>query len=161
VIRWARSPYLPSGRLSNARTLDDVRTASVSGRRFYVLLLSLFAAVALALAAIGIFGVMSYAVAQQTREIGIRMALGADRDLVVRMILRRASLLVVTGLTSGLIVALVTSRALASLLFDLSPTDPATLAAVCALLGTIALMASYLPARRAMRIDPVVALRAE
>jgi putative ABC transport system permease protein len=151
-------PDLP---LSNARTLDDVRTASVSGRRFYVLLLSLFAAVALALAAIGIFGVMSYAVAQQTREIGIRMALGADRDHVVRMVLRRASLLVVTGLTSGLIVALVTSRALASLLFDLSPTDPATLAAVCALLGTIALVASYLPARRATRIDPVVALRAE
>jgi putative ABC transport system permease protein len=151
-------PDLP---MAGLKTLEDVRVASVSGRRFYVLLLSLFAAVALVLAAIGIFGVMSYAVTQQTREIGIRMALGANRDDVVRMVLRRAALLVGAGLAIGLGVAVITGRALASLLFDLSPTDPSTLAAVCALLAAIAFVASYLPARRATRIDPVVALRAE
>jgi putative ABC transport system permease protein len=147
--------------ISGLRTLDEMRTASVSGRRFYVLLLTIFAAVALALAAVGIFGVMSYAVTQQTREIGIRIALGADRNHVVRMILRRAGLLVAAGLTIGLVMAVATGRALSSLLFDLSPTDLATLVAVSTVLGTIALLASYLPARRATRIDPVVALRAE
>jgi putative ABC transport system permease protein len=151
-------PDLP---IADLKTLDEIRTASVSGRRFYVLLLTLFAAVALTLAAVGIFGVMSYAVTQQTREIGIRMALGADRDRVVWMILRRACLLVLAGLIIGLAMAIVTGRALASLLYELSPTDPVTLAAVCALLAGIALLASYLPARRATRIDPVVALRAE
>ena len=119
-------PDLP---LSSLKTLDEMRTASVSGRRFYVLLLTLFAAVALVLAAVGIFGVMSYAVTQQTREIGIRIALGADRDHVVRMILRRAGLLVLAGLSLGLAMAVGTGRALSSLLFELSPTDPVTLAA--------------------------------
>ena len=118
-------PDLP---LSSLKTLDEMRTASVSGRRFYVLLLTLFAAVALVLAAVGIFGVMSYAVTQQTREIGIRIALGADRDHVVRMILRRAGLLVLAGLSLGLAMAVGTGRALSSLLFELSPTDPGTLA---------------------------------
>ena len=151
-------PDLP---LSSLKTLDEMRTASVSGRRFYVLLLTLFAAVALVLAAVGIFGVMSYAVTQQTREIGIRIALGADRDHVVRMILRRAGLLVLAGLSLGLAMAVGTGRALSSLLFELSPTDPGTLAGVCVLLAAIALVASYLPARRATRIDPVVALRSE
>ena len=151
-------PELPIG---NLKTLEEIRAASVSGRRFYVLLLTLFAAVALALAAVGIFGVMSHAVTQQTREIGIRMALGADRDHVVRMILGRAVLLVIAGVGLGLGMAVATGRALAGLLFELTPTDPVTLGGVCALLAAIALLASYVPARRATRIDPVVALRAE
>jgi putative ABC transport system permease protein len=147
--------------IANMKTLDQIVSASVADRRFYMLLIGLFAAVALVLAAVGIFGVMSYAVTQQTREIGIRMALGADRRDVVRMVLRHAGLLILSGLVVGVGLALAAGRALSSMLFDLSPGDPATLAAVAALLATIALVASYLPARRATRIDPVIALRAE
>jgi putative ABC transport system permease protein len=147
--------------VANMKTLDQIVSASVADRRFYMLLIGLFAAVALVLAAVGIFGVMSYAVTQQTREIGIRMALGADRRDVVRMVLRHAGLLILSGLVVGVGLALAAGRALSSMLFDLSPGDPATLAAVAALLATIALVASYLPARRATRIDPVIALRAE
>jgi putative ABC transport system permease protein len=151
-------PDLP---LSNVKTLEDVVSASVAGRRFYMLLLTLFAVVAMALAAIGIFGVMSYAVAQQTREIGIRMALGADRDSVVRMVLRQASTVIAIGLVVGLAAAAATGRALAGLLFNLTPTDPMTLGIVAVILATVALLACYLPARRATRIDPIQALRAE
>ncbi len=151
----------PSLAIAGMKTLDQIVSASVSGRRFYVLLVGLFAAVALTLAAIGIFGVMSYSVTQQTREIGIRMALGANGADVVRMVLRHAALLVAVGVVAGIGLALVAGRALSSMLFELSPADPATLAVVSILLGAIALLASYLPARRATRIDPVVALRAE
>jgi putative ABC transport system permease protein len=147
--------------VANMKTLDQIVSAPVSGRRFYMLLLGLFAAVALTLAAIGIFGVMSYSVTQQTREIGIRMALGANGADVVRIVLRHAGVLVLVGVSVGVGLALVAGRALSSMLFELSPADPATLAAVSILLGTIALLASYLPARRATRIDPAVALRAE
>ncbi len=136
-------------------------SASVAGRRFYMLLLTLFAVVAMALAAIGIFGVMSYAVAQQTREIGIRMALGADRDSVIRMVLRQASTVIGIGLVVGLAAAAATGRALAGLLFNLTPTDPMTLGIVAVILAAVALLACYLPARRATRIDPIQALRAE
>jgi putative ABC transport system permease protein len=147
--------------VANIKTLDQIVSASVADRRFYMLLIGLFAAVALVLAAVGIFGVMSYAVTQQTREIGIRMALGADRRDVVRMVLQHAALLIFAGVAIGMGLALAAGRALSSMLFDLSPRDPATLVAVSIVLGTIALLASYLPARRATRIDPVTALRAE
>jgi putative ABC transport system permease protein len=151
-------PDLP---LSNVKTLEEVVSGSVAGRRFYTLLLTIFAVVALTLAAVGIFGVMSYAVAQQTREIGIRMALGADRDSVVRMVLRQASLVIGIGLVAGLAAAAATGRAMAGLLFNLTPTDPMTLALVAVILGAVALLACYLPARRATRIDPIQALRAD
>jgi putative ABC transport system permease protein len=151
-------PDLP---VSNVRSLDEVISASVAGRRFYMTLLAIFAVAALALAGIGIFGVMSYAVAQQTREIGIRMALGADRDSVVRMVLRQASLVIAIGIALGIAAAAATGRALAGMLFQLAPTDPMTLGAVAVVLATVALLACYLPARRATRIDPIQSLRAE
>ena len=150
-------PDLP---LSNVKTLEDVISGSVAGRRFYMLLLTLFAVVAMALAAVGIFGVMSYAVAQQTREIGIRMALGADRDSVIRMVLRQASTVIGIGLVVGVAAAAATGRALSGLLFNLTPTDPMTLGIVAVIVAAVALLACYLPARRATRIDPIQALRA-
>ena len=126
-----------------------------------MLLLTVFALVALVLAAIGIFGVLSYAVSQRTREIGIRMALGAQGRSVVRLIVRQAMLLVACGVGAGLVLGLLLSQTMARMLFDVKPTDPATYMAVSVVLGAVALLASYVPARRATRVDPIVALRAE
>ena len=126
-----------------------------------MLLLGVFAAMAVSLAALGIFGVMSYAVVQRSREIGIRIALGADPQGVRRMVLGQALRLTVAGVAVGLVASLALSRTLAGLLFDLSPTDPATLACVAALLSGVAALASYLPARKATRVDPLIALRTE
>jgi putative ABC transport system permease protein len=126
-----------------------------------MVLLGAFAAVALLLAALGIFGVLSYAVTQRQREIGIRVALGAHPQDVLRMVLGNAAGLVGAGVLAGLASALALSRTMTSLLFDLSPTDPVTLLGVAALLAAVALLASYLPARRATRVDPLVALRSE
>jgi putative ABC transport system permease protein len=151
-------PELPIARL---RTLDDIVARSVSEPRFYVVLLGAFAGTALFLAALGIFGVMSYAVVQRSREIGIRVALGAHPAHLRRMVLGQALLLAVAGVGLGLLGSLALSRAIAGLLFDLSPTDPGTLAGVALLLTAVALLASYLPARRATRVDPLIALRSE
>jgi putative ABC transport system permease protein len=151
-------PELPIARL---RTLDDIVATSVSEPRFYVVLLGAFAGTALFLAALGIFGMMSYAVVQRSREIGIRVALGAHPAHLRRMVLGQALLLAVAGVGLGLLGSLALSRAIAGLLFDLSPTDPATLAGVALLLTAVALLASYLPARRATRVDPLIALRRE
>jgi putative ABC transport system permease protein len=151
-------PNLP---ISSLRSLDAIIARSVSQPRFYMLLLGTFAVAALLLAAIGIFGVMSYAVTQQTREFGIRIALGADRGAIVRMVLTRAMLLITLGLGLGVAGALVVGRAMSTLLFDVSPQDPVTLLAVVSLLAGVAFLASYLPARRATRVDPMVALRAD
>jgi putative ABC transport system permease protein len=154
----ALDPNLP---VTALRSLDDVVARSISQPRFYMLLLAVFAASALALAGIGIFGVMSYAVTQQTREIGIRIALGADGGAVVAMVLQRAGLLIALGLVLGVAGALGVGRALSTLLFKVSPQDPLTLAVVATVLAAVALLASYLPARRATRVDPLVALRTE
>jgi putative ABC transport system permease protein len=154
----ALDPELPVARL---RTLDDVVARSISEPRFYVLLLAAFAGVALVLAALGIFGVMSYAVVERSREIGIRLALGARPADVLDSVLRRALLLVLAGVAAGLCGALALSRTMAHLLFNLSPTDPRTLVETAALLVVVALAASYLPARRATRVDPLIALRSE
>lgn len=151
-------PEIPVARL---RTLSDVVARSISQPRFYMLLLSLFASTAVLLAALGIFGVMSYAVTQRSREIGIRMALGAPPANVMRMVMRNAGVLIVTGIVSGLAGAVALSRFLEGLLFNLSPTDPATLAAVALSLVAVALLASYLPARQATRVDPLLTLRSE
>jgi putative ABC transport system permease protein len=142
-------------------TLDEIVARSISEPRFYMVLLGAFAGTALFLAALGIFGVMSYAVVQRSREIGIRVALGADPKQVLGMVLGHASVLAVAGVGLGLVGALSLSRAITGLLFQLSPTDPATLAGVAVLLMAVALLASYLPARRATRVDPLVALRSE
>ena len=151
-------PELPVARL---RTLDEIVARSVSQPRFYMLLLGAFAATALFLAALGIFGVMSYAVVQRSREISIRVALGADPAHILGTVLGQALRLAVLGVGAGLAGAVALSRTIASLLFELSPTDPATLGAVAVLLASVALLASYLPARRATRVDPLVALRSE
>lgn len=151
-------PDLPVARL---RSLEEVVSRSISQPRFYMLLLGLFASMAVLLAALGIFGVISYAVTQRSREIGIRMALGARPGSVMRMVLSNAATLVVSGIGLGLLGALALSRVLSGLLFNLSPTDPATLAGVAALLTAVALLASYLPARQATRVDPLLTLRSE
>jgi len=147
--------------VADMRTVEDVVAESIAQPRFYMLLLAIFAAVALLLAAIGIFGVMSYTVSQRTREIGIRMALGAQGGSVVSMVVGQAMLLALVGLTVGLIAAVVLSRTMTSLLFELSPTDPVTFATVAMVLASVAFLASYLPARRAASVDPIEALRSE
>jgi putative ABC transport system permease protein len=154
----ALDPSLP---VTALEPLETVVARSISQPRFYMLVLGIFAAVALVLASIGIFGVVSYAVSQRTREMGIRIALGASRERVLRMVLGNAMRVAVIGVVVGLLAAVALSRTLATLLFDLSPTDPMTYAAVGIGLSLVALLASYLPAWRATRVDPVVALRAE
>ena len=147
--------------LAAPRPLSDVVAESVARPRFYTTLLGLFAAVALVLALVGIFGVMSYSVAQRTREIGVRIALGARRREVVAMVLRRALALAGIGLLAGLLVALAATRVMESQLFGVTATDPWTFAGVLALLAASAVAASLVPARRAAAVDPVVALRGE
>jgi putative ABC transport system permease protein len=143
------------------QTMDE-RAAEVTSRtRFSALLLALFAGLALVLSAIGIYGVIAYSVAQRTREIGIRMALGARASNVFRLVLSQGILLTLVGLIIGLIAAYATTRVLASQLYDVSATDPATFAVISLLLAMVALAACYIPARRAMKVDPMVALRYE
>jgi predicted permease len=147
--------------VSNVSTLDAIVATSISQQRFYMLLLTIFASVALVLAAIGIFGVLSYAVSQRMREIGIRMALGASGRTLVSLIVGQALVLVVSGVLAGTIAALFVSQTMTKMLFGISAADPVTFAGVAAILVGVALFASYLPARRATRVDPIVALRAE
>jgi predicted permease len=149
-------PKLPINRLE---TLEERVSRSIADRRFYMLLLATFAAVALLLAAIGIFGVLSYLVAQRTREIGIRMALGAPRATVIAMVLRQAMTPALAGIAMGLVAALALSHYMRSMLFDLAATDAATFASVAGLLTTVALVAAWWPARRATRVDASTALR--
>jgi putative ABC transport system permease protein len=151
-------PELPVTALA---PLDEVVSRSAARPRFYVLLLSLFAAAALLLAAVGIYGVLAYAVNQRTREIAIRMALGAGAREVQRLVLREGAVLAAAGLAIGLGAALLLTRALGGLLFGIRPTDPATYAGVALLLAAVALTACYFPARRAVRVDPLVVLRME
>jgi predicted permease len=151
----------PSLPIVSVQSLESLVARSISQPRFYMMLLTIFASVALLLASIGIFGVVSYAVAQRTREMGIRIALGATTERVLWMVLGNAMRLALIGVAVGLAASFALSRTLATLLFDLSPTDPVTFVAVGAGLTAVALVASYLPAWRATRVDPVVALRAE
>jgi putative ABC transport system permease protein len=151
----------PTVPLSGIEPLDQTLSQTTAQRRFTMLLLGVFAAVALVLSMVGVHGVLSYTVAQRTREIGIRMALGADRQTVRGLVLGQGARLVAGGLAIGLAGALAVSRLLGALLYGVHPNDPGTLAVVAAGLGTVALVASWLPARRAARVDPVVALRSE
>ncbi|HEY6291534.1 MAG TPA: ABC transporter permease [Terriglobia bacterium] len=143
------------------QTFQDVFSASLATRRFNLSLIAVFAAAALLLAAVGIYGVMAYWVSRRTREIGVRMALGAVPGDVVRMTLRQGSLTVAAGVALGLAGAFVLTRTMQSLLFEVSAADPVTFAAVALLLAGVALLACYVPARRAARVDPMVALRNE
>ena len=147
--------------LTDAATLHQWMAKSMERRRFHMMLLSVFAMIALVLAAIGIFGVISYATTRRTREIGIRMALGAHRRDVLRLVLRQGLLLALGGLAAGLLASLGLAPALSSLLYGVKPADPLTLAFVSLLLMFVALLATYIPARRAAGVEPVSALRYE
>jgi putative ABC transport system permease protein len=155
---WAIDKDQPVTRVA---TLQEVVSASVAQRRFQAVLLLLFAGVALALAVIGVYGVVSYAVAERTPEIGLRLALGAQRQDILGLTMARASAPILAGLATGLAGALAASRLLGSLLFEVKPSDPVTFALVAALLGVVALGACLIPARWATRVDPMVALRYE
>jgi putative ABC transport system permease protein len=145
--------------VSNINAMDDVVSRAVSRQRFSMLLLAIFAGLALVLAAVGIYGVMSYSVAQQTRDIGIRMALGAQRSDVLKMTVMQGLRLVAIGLVIGMAAAFVLTRVMASLLFGISATDPVTFLTIALLLLAVAALASYIPALRATRVDPMIALR--
>jgi putative ABC transport system permease protein len=147
--------------ISQVATMESLLAGSVAERRLYMLLLGTFAAIALLLAAVGIYGVVAYSVAQRTREIGIRMALGAQSRDVLRMVIGRGMLMVLIGIALGSGAALVMTRLAASLLYEVSATDPATFILMALGLATVSLLACYVPARRATRVDPMVALRAE
>jgi putative ABC transport system permease protein len=134
---------------------------SLSPERFSATLLTLFALIALMLASVGVYGVVSYSALQRTHEIGVRMALGAQRKDVLKLVLGHGAKLAVVGVALGLIGSLLASRLLNTLLFGVSARDPLTLAAVSVLLGGVALLACYIPARRAMKVDPLEALRYE
>jgi putative ABC transport system permease protein len=174
LVRGDGTPsLLASGVRSSIRALDpelavfgmeplaETLSQSVGERRFVMLVLAVFAALALLLAAIGVHGVLSYNVARRTREIGIRMALGAEPGRVTALVVAQGMRLAAVGLGLGLVGALLFARALSSLLFGVSSSDPATFLAVLGVIGGSALLASYLPARRAVRVDPISALRQE
>jgi putative ABC transport system permease protein len=147
--------------VSDIQTMDEVMAESVAQRRLTTMLLGIFAGAALLLAAVGIYGVIAYSVTQRFQEIGIRIALGAQNSHVLRMIVGQAAWLAAAGIALGATGAFLLTRLMAGLLFEVQPTDPVTFAAVALILGGVALLASYVPGRRAMRVDPVVALRAE
>jgi putative ABC transport system permease protein len=151
-------PGLPLARI---RTMEELISAAQSRPRFLTLLLTLFAGVALVLAVVGIYGVISYSVARQTKEFGLRMARGAQRGDVLGRVLGRGMVLVLIGIGIGLIGAFTLTRFLSSLLFGVTPTDPFTFVVVSILLTVVAFFASYIPARRATKVDPMLALRYE
>ena len=158
-IRKAVRDIDPDQPLYAVQTLEDAMASTVFQQRLVLILLATFAAVALSLACVGVYGVVSYAVSSRTREIGIRMALGADRGGVIRLVLQQSLTLVAVGTLIGMAGALALGRFAESLLFDTKPADPLALGAVIALLGAVGLVAGYLPARRAGRLDPARALR--
>jgi len=147
--------------VTDIESLNDAVGQSISQERFRTFLLGSFSAIALVLAAVGIFGVMSHSASQRTHEIGIRVALGAERRDVLRLILGQGTKLALLGLGVGLVAAFLLTRLMSSLLYRISATDPATFASVTIILLSVALTACYIPARRAMRVDPMVALRHE
>ena len=155
---WSIDPALP---VNPPQTMNDRIAGSITAPRFYSVLLSTFAVVAFLLAASGIYGSMLYSVGQRHRELGIRLALGARRTDLVRMVVGKGLLLTTMGITIGLAGALGVSRALESFVFGVSTTDPLTFVVVSLLLATVSITACYLPARKAAGADPLVALKAE
>jgi putative ABC transport system permease protein len=161
TIRGVIQQIDPRVALDSVYTMDQLVSSSLARPRFYATLLGIFAAVASGLAVVGIYGVLAYAVAQRTREIGIRVALGAQRDDVLGLVLRQAAVLVVIGMGAGLAGAVGMTRYLSGLLFGITPLDAPTYAAVTVTFAAVAMLASYVPARRATKVDPLVALRHE
>jgi ABC-type antimicrobial peptide transport system permease subunit len=152
------NPNLP---LANVRTLDDLLTRSMARTSFSLIMLGIAAAVALILGSIGIYGVIGYVVSQRTRELGVRMALGAEAGDVRGMVLKQGLLLSGAGVVIGLGAAAGLTRLMGALLYGVDPIDPLTFGTVAASLTAVALLASYLPAHRASKVDPVVAIRFE
>jgi putative ABC transport system permease protein len=155
---WKVDSQLPA---TKVQTMDEVAAASFAARSFYMLLLVIFASLALVLAGVGVYGVMSYAVTQRTQEIGIRMALGAQVRDVVTLVMRSGFVLAIIGVALGVVGAFALTRLMRSLLFAVAPTDAATFITVSVTLLVVALLACYLPARRATKVDPLIALRYE
>jgi ABC-type antimicrobial peptide transport system permease subunit len=159
AVRAALSRIDPDQPVSRIRSMEQVLDESLGSRRFPMRLLVIFSAVALALAAIGVYGVVSYMVSQRTREIGIRVALGARRGSVVRLVVGRSLVPITIGMVLGTAGAVSASRLIATMLYEVEPSDPAVLATITGVLGTAALVASWIPARRAATVDPVIVLK--
>ena len=155
---WAVNPNLP---LARVQTVEEIRAHSMAQTSFALVMLGIAASVALLIGVVGIYGVIAYAVAQRTREIGIRMALGAQIADVQNVFLRQGLWLTATGILIGIGVAMAVTRVMSTFLFGVGPMDPVTYAAVSGTLAVAALVGTYLPARRATRVDPLTALRAE
>jgi putative ABC transport system permease protein len=160
-VRKAVRDVVPDEPLYDVRTMEERVEASTAPRRLNALLLGVFAALALLLSAVGTYGVIAYSVAQRTRELGIRMALGAERADLLRMVALDGLTLACAGVILGVAAALGLTQFLASMLFSVRPADPLTFASVSVLLVAVALVSSYIPARRATKVDPLVALRYE
>jgi ABC-type antimicrobial peptide transport system permease subunit len=152
------NPNLP---LATVQTLEEIQASSMAQTSFALVMLGIAASVALLIGMVGIYGAVAYAAAQRTREIGVRMALGAQTGDVRTMFLRQGLSLTTVGIAIGIGIALVLTRVMSAFLFGVGPMDPITYAAVSALLAAMTLLATYLPARRASHVDPVVALRGE
>jgi predicted permease len=161
AVRRALQQLAPNLPYIEVQSLTDMLRPVFQPRRLGASMFSMFGLLALLLAAVGLYGVVSYTVTQRTREMGVRIALGAQSSDVMRLVVWQGALLTIIGLTLGIGGALAASHLITHLLFGVSATDPITFAGVCVVLAAVALLASYLPARRAMRVDPVIALRAE
>jgi putative ABC transport system permease protein len=151
----------PDQPIYNIRTMNEIRDESVASERLNLMLLSIFAGIALVLAIVGIYGVMSYSVTQRTHEIGIRMAIGAQPGDVFRMVMGQGMILALIGVGCGLVGAFALTRLMRTMLFDVAPTDPTTYSVITVLLTSVAVVACYVPGRRATKVNPVVSLRYE
>jgi putative ABC transport system permease protein len=161
AIRGVVASLDPEVPVADIHQFTQIRDASISADRFRTLLLGAFGALALGLAIIGVYGVISYGVLQRTREIGIRVALGAQRAEIVRLVVREGMVTVGGGIVAGLVGGAALSRVLVTLLYEVKPWDPATFASIAVVIAGVALGACVLPARRALRVDPATTLRAE
>jgi putative ABC transport system permease protein len=161
AIRESIHAVDPDQPVSNIATMEELLTRETGSRRLGMILLSTYAGLALLLASLGVYGVLSYFVVQHTPEIGVRMALGAERRDILSLVLRRGMTWALLGLAIGTVAAFGLARLMASLLFEVSPTDPVTFAAIATILAGVALGACFVPARRATKVDPMVALRYE